>query len=196
MVRFLRDTPGAESLGISYVAAYLKAAPAVAITAEPFDALSGMAERLARRASSRQSKQGDVVIAAHLEAVANYVVVVRRREGEGRMQLCYDGEAFRSVLAMQPTPPQRAAAAMGLTRTECVDPALGPGSCATLDVWRAEVLDRVQLAELAPYLRNRVRMRRAAVWSSVAFAQAPRANPRCSPPGVRWTKLGCLSRRS
>ena len=43
VVRFLRDTPGAESLGISYVAAYLKAAPAAAITAEPFDALSGMA---------------------------------------------------------------------------------------------------------------------------------------------------------
>ncbi|WP_310184690.1 hypothetical protein [Duganella sp. 3397] len=83
VVRFLRDTPGAESLGISYVAAYLKAAPAAAITAEPFDALSGMAERLARRASSRQSKQGDVVIAAHLEAVANYVVVVRRREEKG-----------------------------------------------------------------------------------------------------------------
>lgn len=177
VVRFLRDTPGAESLGIGYVAAYLKAAPAAAITAEPFDALGSMAERLARRASSRQSKQGDVVIAAHLEAVANYGVGIRSQEGDGRMQLCYDGEAFRRVLAMQSTPPQRVTAALGLTRTECVDPALGPGARAALDVWRAEVLDRVQVAELAPHLRNRLHMRRAAVWSSVAFAQARKGEP-------------------
>ena len=39
VLRFLRDTPGAESLGIAYVAGYLKAAPAGQITAEPFDAL-------------------------------------------------------------------------------------------------------------------------------------------------------------
>lgn len=56
VVRFLRDTPGAESLGIGYAAAYLKAAPAAAITAEPFDALGSMADRLARRASSKQGK--------------------------------------------------------------------------------------------------------------------------------------------
>src|SRR5688500_3134944 len=31
VVRFLRDTPGAEALGIGYAAAYLKAAPAGAI---------------------------------------------------------------------------------------------------------------------------------------------------------------------
>lgn len=177
VVRFLRDTPGAESLGISYVVAYLKATPAAAITAEPFDALGSMAERLARRASSRLGKQGDTVIAAHLEAVANYGVGIRSQEAEGRMQLCYDGEAFRRVLAMQSTPPQRAAAALGLTRTECVDPALGPGARAALDTWRAEVLDRVELTGLAPHLRNRLHMRRAAVWSSVAFAHARKGEP-------------------
>lgn len=177
VVRFLRDTRGAEALGISYVAAYLKAAPAASINAEPFDALGGMAERLARRASSRQSKQGDATIAAHVDAVANYGVGIRSLEREGRMQLCYDGEAFRRVLAMQATPPQRAAAALGLTRTECIDPALGPGARAALDAWRAEVLERVELADLAPHLRNRIRMRRAAVWSSMAFAQARKGEP-------------------
>src|SRR5512143_2946089 len=35
VVRFLRDRPGAEALGIGYAAAYLKAAPAEAIDAEP-----------------------------------------------------------------------------------------------------------------------------------------------------------------
>ena len=177
VVRFLRDTPGVEALGISYVAAYLKAAPAASINAEPFDALGSMAERLARRASSRQSKQGDATIAAHVEAVANYGVGIRSLEREGRMQLCYDGEAFRRVLAMQATPPQRAAAALGLTRTECIDPALGPGARAALDTWRAEVLERVELIDLAPHLRNRIHMRRAAVWSSVAFAHARKGEP-------------------
>ena len=56
VVRFLRDTPGAEALGISYAAAYLKAAPAEAIDGEVFDALGTFAERLARSASSRRER--------------------------------------------------------------------------------------------------------------------------------------------
>lgn len=192
VVRFLRDTPGAESLGISYAAAYLKAAPAAAITAEPFDALGTMADRLARRASSKQSKQGDVVIAAHLEAVANYGVGIRSFEREGRMQLCYDGEAFRRVLAMLSAPQQRAAAVLGLTRQECVDPALRPGARVALDEWRAEVLERVDLKELAPHLRNRIHMRRAAVWSSVAFARARKGEPATQPAQRALDELGMV----
>lgn len=173
VVRFLRETPGAESLGISYAAAYLKAAPANAITAEPFDALGTMADRLARRASARQGKQSDTVIAAHLEAVAHYGVNIRSFERESRMQLCYDGEAFRRVLAMASAQPQqRASAMLGLTRQECVDPSLTPGARVALDEWRSEVLERVDLKELPGHVRNRVQMRRAMVWSSVAFERA------------------------
>ncbi len=58
VLRFVRDTPGAESLGISYAAAYLKAAPAPQIWPEVFDALGSMAERLARRASQGNRAQG------------------------------------------------------------------------------------------------------------------------------------------
>ncbi|OEZ96072.1 hypothetical protein [Duganella sp. HH101] len=192
VVRFLRDTPGAESLGISYAAAYLKAAPGAAITAEPFDALGTMADRLARRASSKQSKQGDIVIAAHLEAVANYGVGIRSFEREGRMQLCYDGEAFRRVLAMLSAPQQRAAAVLGLTRQECVDPALRPGARVALDEWRAEVLERVDLKELAPHLRNRIHMRRAVVWSSVAFARARKGEPATQPAQRALDELGMV----
>ncbi|MYM32719.1 hypothetical protein GTP58_30755 [Duganella sp. CY15W] len=178
VVRFLRETPGAESLGISYAAAYLKAAPANAITAEPFDALGTMADRLARRASARQGKQGDTVIAAHLEAVAHYGVNIRSFEREGRMQLCYDGEAFRRVLAMASAQPQqRASAMLGLTRQECVDPSLTPGARVALDEWRSEVLERVDLKELPGHVRNRVQMRRAMVWSSVAFERARKGAP-------------------
>jgi len=55
ILRFVRDSPGAEALGFGYAAAFLKAAPAEVLRgatgSEVFDALGGMAERLAQRAS-------------------------------------------------------------------------------------------------------------------------------------------------
>jgi hypothetical protein len=169
VVRFVRDTPGAEALGVAYAAAYLKAAPAAAIDAEIFDALGTMAERLARRASSRLDKQHEAGVAAHLEVVANYGVTIRSYEREGKMQLCYDGEAYRRVLALPSTPQQRARAALGLTRTDCVDPALSVADRNALDTWRAGVLDKVELHGLPEHTRNRLHIRRAQVWSSIAF---------------------------
>jgi len=111
VVRFLRDTPGAESLGIAYTAAYIKAAPAEAIGPEAFDALGTMADRLARRGSGKLAKGDDVIVAAHLEVVASYGVAIQSYEHEGRMQLCYNGEAFRRVLAMKSSEEERARAA-------------------------------------------------------------------------------------
>jgi hypothetical protein len=177
VVRFLKDSSGAEALGIAYTAAYLKAAPTAAITAEPFDALGGMAERLARRASVKQGKALDPAVSAHLEVVANYGVVLRGYEHDGRIQLCYDGDAFRRVLAMRADPKQQAKAALGLTRAECLDPDQRPAERYALDQWRAEVLDKVAIGELPPHLRNRIHMRRATVWSALAFAQARRKEP-------------------
>ena len=174
VVRFLRDTPGAEALGISYSAAFLKAAPAEAIDAEAFDALGTMADRLARRASSRQAKPNDPVLAAHLEVAANYGVSMQGFERDGRMQLCYNGEAFRRVLALNANAEQRARAALALTRQECVDPTLRPLERNGLDTWRAEVLDRVETAKLPEYLKNRIRLRRAGVWAGIAYQRARR----------------------
>ncbi len=171
MVRFLKDTPGAEALGIAYTAAFLKAAPANAIGPEAFDALGGMAERLARRASVKQGKT-DVALAAHMEVVKNYGVVLRGYETDGRVQLCYDGDAYRRVLAMPADPRQQARAALGLTRQECLDPAQRPSERDAADLWRADVLDKVTMQDLPQHIKNRVHMRRAAVWSSVAFARA------------------------
>jgi len=74
VVRFLRESPGAEALGIGYTAAYLKAAPADSIGAEAFEALGTMAERLARRASAKQSKAASDVLSAHMEVAAFYGV--------------------------------------------------------------------------------------------------------------------------
>lgn len=97
VVRFLREAPGSEALGIAYTAAYLKAAPAGVIDGEPFAALGGMAERLGRRPSTRQLPQAEVATAAHLEVVAQYGVALRGVERDGQIRLCYDGEAFRRV---------------------------------------------------------------------------------------------------
>lgn len=177
VLRFVRDTSGQEALGIAYAAAYLKAAPAEAITAEPFDALGSMADRLAQRASARQGKVDGPRLAAALEVAASYGVVIVSFEREGQIQLCYDGDAFRRVLALPSSQEQRARAALALTRHDCVDPNLGPVQGQALDRWRAEVLDRVDLKDLPGTLKNRVRLRRAGVWAGLAFARAHRGEP-------------------
>jgi hypothetical protein len=174
VVRFLRDSPGLEALGIGYVALFLKAAPAETISAEIFDALGTLAERLARRASARRNKPGDEVLAAHLEVAADYGILIRGFEKEGRIQFCYEGDAFRRVLAFPSTDEQRARAALALTRPECVSPDLGPVQRYELDLWQAEVLDRAAVDRLAGYLGNRIRLRRAGVWASLAFQRMRR----------------------
>lgn len=178
VVRFLRDTPGAEALGIGYTAAYLKAVPAQQLTAEPFDALGSMADRLARRASPPLARGNEATVAAHLEVVAQHGIAMKSFERDGAMQICYDGEMFRRVLAMPSSDAaQRARAALGLTRHECADPNLGPKDRYQLDQWRADVLDRVPAQGLSDVLANRVHMRRAGVLSALAFAQARRGEP-------------------
>jgi hypothetical protein len=171
---FLRDLPGYESLGIAYVAAYLAAAPGAAIGAEPFDALGTMAERLARRASTNTNKARASTIAAQLDAIAAYGVAMRSFERDERVQLCYDGEAFRRVLALPADADAKARAALGLTREECIDPALPPSERAALDAWRADVIDRVPRTDLPTHVRDRLRLRAASVWASIAFERARR----------------------
>jgi hypothetical protein len=175
VVRFLRDTPGAEALGISYAAAYLKAIPASALTAEPFDALGTMADRLAQRASSVQSKSAQATISAHLEVVSALGVTMKGFDREGAVQICYDGDVFKRVLAMSSADPaELARAALGLTRHECIDPNMGPIERYQFDQWRADVLDRVPTNGLNPGLESRVLMRRAGVLASLAFWQSRR----------------------
>lgn len=186
VLRFLRDTPGAESLGIAYAAACLKAAPAGCGTAEVFDALGVMAERLARGATSRQGKVE--VVSAHMDVATQYGVKFVSYQTDGgsagtdAVQLCYDGEAFRRVLAMadgavdaKPTLEQRARATLALTRHECVDPALAPRERKSADQKRADLLDRIDpaaTAQLEEPLRNRLHLRRAGVWAAIAFEKS------------------------
>lgn len=174
ITRFLRDSIGDESLGLAYAAAYLQAAPAKAIGADAFDALGTLADRLAQRASANRSAAREVVLAAHLEVAASYGIHIRSFEHGGRMQLCYDGDAFRRVLALTATDEQKARAALALTRPECVNPDLTPMQRHALDQWRTEVLDRAPRGQLSELLKNRLRVRSAAVWASVAFQRTRR----------------------
>jgi hypothetical protein len=175
VVRFLRDTPGAEALGISYAAAYLKAATPDALTAEPFEAIGVMADRLAHRASQRQPQLAATALAAHLEVVAEYGVVVRSVERDSLVSICYDGEMFRRVLAMRTaTPAQRAVAALALTANDCVDPVMGVGARYERLRWNAAILEAVPSVGLPPELGARVKARAAGVWADLAFAQAGR----------------------
>jgi hypothetical protein len=173
VLRFLRDGRGSEALGISYGAAYLKAAPAQSLTAEPFDALARMAERLADSASGSGSQPA--APASHLQVVQQFGISMHTFERNGRMQVCYDGDLYRRVLSMKgASAEQRAYAVLGLTRPDCIDANLGPTARMALDDERRQLLERVDVSELSPALKSRVSARRAAVWASVAFARARR----------------------
>ena len=195
VARFLRDMPGYEALGIGYVAAYLVAAPAEQIGAEPFDALGTMAERLARRAATNTNKTRAAAITAQLDAVAAYGVAIRSFERDERVQLCYDGEAFRRVLALNADAEAKARAALGLTREDCIDPAMAPTERAAFDAWRAGVLDRVPRAELPPHVRHRVRLRSASVWASIAFERARRGEDASDAANRALDELAGVDRR-
>jgi hypothetical protein len=178
VVRFLKNSAGSEALGIGYTAAYLKAAPADAIGAEAFDALGAMAERLARRASMKHAKATSDTISAHMEVATFYGVTFKGYEREGSMQLCYNGEAFRRVLALPSDAEQRAHAALAVTRHDCMAADMHPKDRLAHDQWRAEVLDKVeapQFTQLSEVSKNRLRLRRAGVQASLAFQQARRA---------------------
>jgi hypothetical protein len=180
VVRYLRETAGSEALGIAYTAAWLQAAPAHMINgaagAEAFDALGNFADRLARRASgnAQLSKAAEATLAAHLEVAGRYGIKFNSFERDGRMQICYDGEALRRVLSLPSWPEQQARAVIALTRPACINPDLKASEALALDEWRADVLNRVEVAGLPAYLRNRVQMRRASVWSGLAFQYARR----------------------
>jgi len=173
VLRFLREAPGAESLGIGIAAAWLLAAPAESVRgaagAEVLEILGGFAERLAQRASGGAANGRQAALTAHMEVAARYGVKFLGHEREGRVRICYEGDAFRRVLAGPATPPQKARAALALTQPECMDPALMPLQRHQVNAWRAEVLERVDPAGLPGYLKNRIAMRRASVWSTLAY---------------------------
>lgn len=170
VLRFLRDSPGSEALGISYGAAYLKAVPARALTAEPLDAIARMAERLADQDSGGTRLAN---VAAHLEVAEQFGIHTHSFERNGRMRVCYDGELYRRVLTQAGAgAAERARAVLGLTRPDCIDPDFGPVARAALDQERAQLLDMIDERPLDPTAKAHVHARRAGVWASIAFEKA------------------------
>jgi hypothetical protein len=176
VIDFVRDQPGSESLGIGLAALFLRAAPANAVGAEVFDALGTMAERLGRRASSKWARPNDATLAGQIEVAESYGVkfasFVASGELDGRTRVCYDGEAYRRVLALPASATAKARAALGLTDPACVDPAMGPSDRETLGAWQADVLAKVDTAALPAWLANRMRIRAASVHAAITYAHA------------------------
>jgi hypothetical protein len=173
VVRFLKDTPGDEALGIACAAMFLRAADAKAIDAEVFDAIGTMAERLARRASRRYGA-ADELDAAHLDVASSFGVKFESFTHAEQTRVCYEGDAFRRVLALSNDPTMKARAALALTRPECAksDDSISERERIEIDRWRGEVLDRIDDRLLAPYLSARMHVRRATVLASIAFDRA------------------------
>lgn len=172
VVRFLRDTPGAETLGLAHAAAYLQAAPAESIDGDVFDALGTMAERLAQRANDAKPGNDAHAATAHLDVAASYGVAMTTVTRGDTTRLCYDGDAHRRVLALPASDAQKTRAALALTRHECVSTSLTPTERYARDPWRADVLDRVRTHTLPPVQVNRLHMRKAGVWASLAWQHA------------------------
>lgn len=189
VLRFLRDSPGEESLGISYGAAYLRAVPARALTAEPFDAIASMAERLADAASGKGSR----LLAAHLEVVGQFGIRMRSFERNGQIQVCYEGELFRRVLSLPGADAEtRAHAALGLTRADCIDPAASSLVRAALDAERARLLEGIDDRVLSRLTGARVHARRASVWAALAFTQARRGASATEPAQRALAELAAV----
>ncbi len=215
-LRVVRQQPGMESLGVGLAAAYVQAASVAQINgvegAEALDAMGTLAERLAERASrvtprpdgaTTGASAAETQVAAQLDVAARYGLRFRTLEREaGAVQLCYDGEAFRRVLAMPvASAEQKARAALALTRVDCLDPVATPPQREQMDQWRADVLDKVDLRDplLTTYWRNRVLMRQTGVWSSLAFIRARRASAgtvAAAPGQLQVDAAGAASRRA
>ncbi|WP_416234724.1 hypothetical protein [Paucibacter sp. PLA-PC-4] len=183
----VRHQPGAEALGLGLAAAYVQAAPAQTLAgaagAQALEAMGSLAERLADRVSTPVvegqvlSKNAEAVRAAQLDVAARYGLHFTSHEGVGGTRLCYEGEMFRRVMAIAAAAPeQRVRAALALTRPDCQPAELHPREREQQDGWRAEVLELVDGDSLPTHWKNRLLMRRAGVWSSLAFARSRRGD--------------------
>ena len=175
VVRFLQDSVGSESLGIAYAAAYVKLASSAmlngAVGIEVLDALSEMADRLAVRASVGvpSNKLLEANLAAHLATSQRYGVVFKTFERDGRMQVCYDGDAARRVLGLAASNQQKARAALILSRPECIDTSSRLTDQLAQEKSNFALVDQIATIGIPDYVRNRLQLRKAAIASAIAF---------------------------
>ena len=150
VLRSLRAQRGNEALGIGYAAAFMEIASDEALDGEAgievLDTIGTLADRLARRASAPAASAAlQTALAAHLEVAERYGVRFVTYEQAGRMQVCYDGAAFRKVLTMGATEEQRARATVALTRPGCASGEVSPLGLRVI-LWTRLGAGGVQLA--------------------------------------------------
>jgi len=166
VIGFLRDAPSWEPLGIAYVALWQRTGTREG-DAEVEDALGAMAARLGERIALGVGRPG------HRETAQQYGVRYVDVDRGGRMVPCYDGDAFRRVLALRSaTAAQRARAVLGLTGAGCLDSSASHRSIAAWQEWRLEVLAQVDDAKAPAPLGEQVRLRRAEALSHLAWWRA------------------------
>lgn len=181
LLGFVGEQPGAEPLGLALAAASVQALPAAALQgpqgAAVMDAIGRQAERLAERATAGAGRADEPLMTAHLDVARRHGVQLVSREKDGRMTVCYDGDAWRRLLAMPAaSADQKARAALALTRSECLDAPTRAAEREALDEGLADLLTRADAPTLAPHWKARLATRQAEVWSRVAFARAQRGD--------------------
>ncbi|MDB4959375.1 MAG: hypothetical protein JWO36_6944 [Myxococcales bacterium] len=177
VVEFLRDTPGSESLGIAYAALYLKVADGKEIDGAVFDALGTMATRLAQRGSAHDTGRTDTTVAAQLEVAESWGIHFRSIElGDGDTRICYDGDAFRYVLALDKNLDHQARATLALTDRACVSPTLALTEKQTDDEARLALVDKLDPTRVTGWIGNELRLRRAELASSLVWVRAKRGD--------------------
>jgi hypothetical protein len=174
VVDFLRDTPGSESLGIAYAALYLKVSPAKAIDPPLLGALGDMANRLAHRASAHATT--DTMVAAQLEVAESWGIKFASVEREDGAHICYDGEAYRYVLALGATGDQAARATLALTDADCTPQTLGITERQALDESRLALVEKLDPARVTGWLGDALRIRRAQLASALAWTRGKRGD--------------------
>ncbi len=173
IVRFLRDSPNSESLGLGYAGLFVRASgPGDEGAADVYEAIGVMADRLARRVSAPQQTAPGAALAEHRAVAESYGVRFVTTEREGRIRTAYDGDAYRTVLATSADPAQRARAALALTRDNELAADASPVVVRTWNEWRRDALAQVEPSALPAHLSGALRIRRATVLATLAHAYA------------------------
>lgn len=178
-LRLVRQQIGAESLGLGLAAALIERADADWLAgpagAEMLDALVQMQERLAERVNHAGPQQ-QTSSAAHAEVAKRYGYPLRALAlADGSQRLCANEEPARLLRAHPAADAAaQARAALALTNPVCIPADLPAAQQLALHSQRSAWLEGIPLTALPPTLRNRLLLRRAGVWSSLAFAERER----------------------
>lgn len=175
-LRIVHPQPGAESLGLGLSAALVeRASPAWLASAAGAEMLESMVllhDRLAARVNSAGTAE-QARASAHAEVAARHGHPLRAvPRADGTQRLCPHDEPAR-LLRGHPaaSAAQQARAALQLTRPDCLGSDTPAIQWPALHAQRARWLEGIDLQALTPTQRNRLLLRRAGVYASLAFAQ-------------------------